>query len=90
MGAKERNVPLDERGRGRGDVWIWAAICADTKLIPCWHIGGRDANAAYLFMEDLASASREPRPAHHGRTQVVPVRRRGCLWVGTGRLRDAS
>ena len=55
VGAKERNVPLNERGRGRGDVWIWAAICADTKLIPCWHIGGRDANAAYLFMEDLAS-----------------------------------
>ena len=55
VGAKERNIPLDERGRGRGDVWIWAAICADTKLIPCWHVGGRDANAAYLFMEDLAS-----------------------------------
>ena len=55
VGAKERNVPRDERGRGRGDVWIWAAICADTKLIPCWHVGGRDANAAYLFMEDLAS-----------------------------------
>ena len=55
VGDKERNIPLDERGRGRGDVWIWAAICADTKLIPCWHVGGRDANAAYLFMEDLAS-----------------------------------
>jgi IS1 family transposase len=55
VGAKERNVPRDERGRGRGDVWIWAAICADTKLVPCWHIGGRDADAAYLFMEDLAS-----------------------------------
>ena len=55
VGAKERNVPVDERGRGRGDVWIWAGICADTKLIPCWHVGGRDANAAYLFMEDLAS-----------------------------------
>ena len=45
----------DERGRGRGDTWIWAAICADTKLVPCWHIGARDAHAAYLFMEDLAS-----------------------------------
>lgn len=55
VGAKERNVPADERGQGRGDVWIWAAICADTKLVPCWHIGARDAEAAYLFMEDLAS-----------------------------------
>ena len=55
VGAKERNIPRDERGRGRGDAWIWAAICADTKLVPCWHVGGRDANAGYLFMEDLAS-----------------------------------
>jgi IS1 family transposase len=55
VGAKERNIPKDERGRGRGDAWIWAAICADTKLVPCWHVGGRDADAAYLFMEDLAS-----------------------------------
>ena len=55
VGAKQRNVPVDERGRGRGDVWIWAGICADTKLVPCWHVGGRDAHAAYLFMEDLAS-----------------------------------
>ena len=55
VSAKERNVPLDERGCGRGDAWIWVAIDADTKVIPCWHIGGRDADAAYLFMEDLAS-----------------------------------
>ena len=55
VGAKERNIPRDERGRGRGDAWIWAGICADTKLVPCWHVGGRDASAAYLFMEDLAS-----------------------------------
>ena len=55
VGAKERNIPRDERGRGRGDVWIWAAICADTKLVPCWHVGARDADAGYLFMEDLAS-----------------------------------
>ena len=55
VGAKQRNVPVDERGRGRGDAWIWGGICADTKLVPCWHVGGRDAHAAYLFMEDLAS-----------------------------------
>ncbi|MEX2181687.1 MAG: IS1 family transposase [Gemmatimonadaceae bacterium] len=58
VGAKEKNVPRDEKGRGRGDVWTWTAICADTKLIPCWHLGTRDANAAALFMEDLASRLR--------------------------------
>ncbi len=53
--CKQKFVPRDERGRGRGDVWTWTAICADTKIIPCWHVGTRDADAAYLFMEDLAS-----------------------------------
>ena len=55
VGAKERNVLPAERGLGRGDVWTWTAICADSKLVPCWHVGTRDADAAYLFMEDLAS-----------------------------------
>src|SRR6185437_3357183 len=55
VGCKERNVPRDEKGRGRGDAWTWTAICADTKLVPCWHIGARDADAAAYFMEDLAS-----------------------------------
>lgn len=53
--CKEKNVPRDEKGRGHGDAWTWTAIDADTKLIPCWHVGARDAEAARLFMEDLAS-----------------------------------
>lgn len=53
--AKEKNVPADEKGRGRGDAWIWVATCADTKLVPCFHVGARDADAAAYFMEDLAS-----------------------------------
>ena len=54
VGCKERNVPADERGKGRGDVWTWTAICPDTKLVPCWFIGNRDGEAAYHFMHDLA------------------------------------
>lgn len=52
---KQKRVQLDERGRHWGDCWTWTAICADTKLVPCWHVGTRDADAALLFMEDLAS-----------------------------------
>ncbi|HEX9565316.1 MAG TPA: IS1 family transposase, partial [Gemmatimonadaceae bacterium] len=52
---KQKRVKLDERGRHWGDVWTWTAICADTKLVPCWHVGTRDAEAARTFMEDLAS-----------------------------------
>lgn len=55
IGCKDKRVPVDERGRGRGDIWTWTALCADTKIIPCWHVGTRDVVAATLFMEDLAS-----------------------------------
>lgn len=55
IGAKERNVARSLKGTGLGDVWTWTAICADTKVVPCWHVGSRDAEAGRLFMEDLAS-----------------------------------
>ena len=38
-----------------GDVWAWTAIDADTKLIPSWHVGGRDSDAAMVFMDEFAS-----------------------------------
>jgi hypothetical protein len=53
--AKEKNVPQKLRGKGYGDVWTWVAICADTKLVPCWRIGDRKAWDAQHFMYDLAS-----------------------------------
>ena len=54
--AKEKNVPKDLRGKsGFGDVWTWVAIDADTKLVPCWRIGDRNAWHAQHFMYDLAS-----------------------------------
>jgi IS1 family transposase len=54
--AKEKNVPSDKQGKfGFGDVWTWTAMCADTKLVPCWRIGGRNAWHAQHFMHDLAS-----------------------------------
>lgn len=54
--SKAKNVPAEHEGKfGYGDVWTWTAIDADTKLIPCWHVGGRDANDAYAFMTNLAA-----------------------------------
>lgn len=53
--AKEKNVPTDRQGKfGYGDVWTWAAIDADTKLIPSFTIGNRDAASARILIEDLA------------------------------------
>ncbi len=52
--AKDANLPDDKMDKpGFGSIWTWTAICADTKLIPCWFVGTRDAGAAYEFMHDL-------------------------------------
>lgn len=54
--SKQKNVPADKKGLfGYGDVWTWTAICADTKLIPCWMLGPRDTETAKHFMSDLAA-----------------------------------
>ena len=54
--AKEKSVPAEDRGKlGYGDVWTWVALCADTKLVPCWLVGERDAGWARVFLADLSS-----------------------------------
>jgi IS1 family transposase/lambda repressor-like predicted transcriptional regulator len=54
--AKQKNVsPKHEGILGYGDVWTWTAIEQETKLVPCWHVGRRDAQAAEQFINDLAS-----------------------------------
>lgn len=53
--AKQKNLPDELKGTfGYGDVWTWVALDADTKLVPCWHIGWRNADDAYTFTSDLA------------------------------------
>jgi hypothetical protein len=53
--SKQKNVSADKCGQfGVGDVWTWTTIDADTKLVPSFMIGGRDAGVAYDFMQDLA------------------------------------
>lgn len=54
VGSKERNTTAEKKEIGWGDVWTWVAMDADSKLIPTWFIGARDAGAAYHFMHDLA------------------------------------
>ena len=52
--AKEKNVPDDKKGTfGYGDVWTWVAIDADTKLVPAFTLGNRDARTAMTFVDDL-------------------------------------
>ena len=54
--AKEKNIPDQHKGEfGYGDVWTWTAICADTKLVPCWMVGERNADDAGQFIYDLST-----------------------------------
>lgn len=53
--SKAKNVPDEKRGQfGYGDVWAFTAIDADTKLVPSFLVGLRDAGCAHEFMTDLA------------------------------------
>jgi IS1 family transposase len=55
VGAKEKNTTAATKAKGWGDCWTWTALDAETKLIPCWYVGTRDAGAALHFMHDLAA-----------------------------------
>jgi IS1 family transposase len=53
--AKAKNVPAEMKGTfGVGDVWTFTAIDADTKLMPSFLVGSRDAGCATEFLQDLA------------------------------------
>jgi IS1 family transposase len=55
VGCKQKQVTAEKLEKAIcGDVWTWIAIDADTKLVPCWMVGQRDAIAARDFMGDLA------------------------------------
>ena len=39
---------------GAGDIWTWVGLDAESKLAVSWYVGGRDSEAAMIFMDDLA------------------------------------
>ncbi len=54
--AKAKNLPGAKNAPfGAGDIWTWTALDADSKLIISWLVGGRDAEYAHEFMQDVAS-----------------------------------
>jgi len=56
VGAKAKNVSPDKVGIfGYGDVWTWVSMDAETKLVPCWLVGSRNAETAKVFINDLAN-----------------------------------
>ncbi len=85
--AKEKNVPAHMKtGRDlprifcndekkAGSIWTWTAIDADSKLMPTFHVGTRDAACASEFMMDLAKRLRNrvqlTSDGHHAYLQAV-------------------
>jgi IS1 family transposase len=55
IGAKQKNVTpeIAAKNPNAGDIWLWVAIDADTKIVPAWMLGGRDAGVACEFLYDL-------------------------------------
>lgn len=54
--AKQKNVAGAKAApEGAGDIWTWVGLDADTKLVASFYIGGRDGEAAMIFMDDLRS-----------------------------------
>jgi IS1 family transposase len=54
IGAKQSTARANNL-EGKGDIWTWVALDADSKLVPCWHVGGRRQADANAFIADLAS-----------------------------------
>lgn len=52
--SKQKNTP-DELKGSNGDCWTWTGMCADAKLMVSWRVGGRDADTAQDFVQDIAS-----------------------------------
>ncbi len=53
--CKQRAVPTAKAApAGSGDIWTWVGLDADTKLVVSYYVGGRDSEAAMMFVDDLA------------------------------------
>jgi IS1 family transposase len=53
VGKKEKHVKVDDPPEV-GSVWTFCAIDADTKLVPAFRVGDRDAATANAFLDDVA------------------------------------
>jgi len=55
VGKKQRHVKEEDDISTVGDFYTWTALDSDTKLIPSYKVGKRDAETAHAFIDDLYS-----------------------------------
>jgi hypothetical protein len=81
--AKQVNIPNAKVApEEAGDAWTWTAICADSKLIFSWMVGGRDASYATVFMHDVRSRLANRVQLTSDGPLRLPECCRGHLWMG--------
>jgi len=52
--VEKKNHNKDGTRNHLGDVWTFTAICADTKIVPCWLVGERSSKDAHRFILDVS------------------------------------
>lgn len=63
IAKKQKRVKATDDVNEVGDVWLWVAIDADTKLVPAYRVGKRDGANGAAFVADLSARLR-------GRVQI--------------------
>lgn len=53
VGAKEKNVRPEMKGKGVGSIWTWTCLDADSKLLISWVVSDRSQEAADAIIRDL-------------------------------------
>lgn len=53
VGMKQKTARRMNKTDEFGDLYTFVAIDADSKLVPCWHVGRRSWNDTALFIDDL-------------------------------------
>lgn len=81
IGAKQKNA---QRTGDYGDVWTFIGIDPDSKLIPSFVVGKRDAYHANTFMADLASRLTNSRANLHRCAGGLPRSRGKGFWRRCG------
>jgi IS1 family transposase len=55
IGKKNKHATPIERNTGLGDAWTFFALDSETKLVPSFIVGKREAYYANMFLEELAA-----------------------------------
>lgn len=82
--SKQKNVAEAKAAPyGAGNVWTWTALDAETKLIVSYMVGGREAETANIFMDDV-------RQRLDGRVQLTTDGHKAYLDAVAGAFSDGD